>query len=207
MTPHCKLTMNFKSTHYTTKLTTHRKRSNLQTLLTTMMSQNLTHQFLAFPFITQAEDVDSILASLAAKTLNIASGPPYHQTLYAWRLKRSNFRGAAAIMYERLQRLKSTSSKHHNGNALIQCYNLIINTLENVRKEDAYILADQRVDVAGGIGGGGNWGIGQGKKMLKRQIVTLESLRKELAEEMDRADAVENGRFPFVDPVEDMDIL
>lgn len=103
-------------------------------------------------------------------------------------------------MYERLQRLKGKS-----GSDAVRCYLMVVNALECVGKEDAWILAERPGVMVGG--GSGGFAIGQGKKALKRSIVTLDSLRKELSEEMDCMDAVEQGRFPFVDPGEDMDIL
>lgn len=163
-------------------------------------------ELLRFPFVGLADSVDSILTSLCQKTLNIASGPPYHQILYSFRISRNNFRGAASILHERLQRLKTTSSKVRDpaDESLAQCYLMIINTLSSVSKEDAYILAEQRIE---GTGGPPQWGIGQGKKLLKRQIITLDTLRKEYQAELDRVAAIESGQFPFVDPSEDMDIL
>ncbi|KAL6702375.1 hypothetical protein ACN47E_002491 [Coniothyrium glycines] len=180
------------------------QRSNLQTLITTMIAQSRTPELLNFPFATQADDVDSVLLALCQKTLNLAAGPPYHQILYSFRTSRNNFRGAASIMYERLQRLKSTSSKHQDDASLAQCYVLVINTLSSVRKEDAYILAEQKINGPISVP---QWGIGQGKKMLKRQIITLDVLRREYQAELDRTAAIESGQFPFVDPVDDMDVL
>jgi hypothetical protein len=182
-----------------------RKHSSLQTLITSMVSQQQAAQMLRYPFVGLADEVDTILSSLCQKTLNLISGPPYHQTLYSFRIARNNFRGAASILHERLQRLTSTSSKHHDpsDNSLTQCYLMIINTLSSVSKEDAYILADQKVEGAGPP----QWGIGQGKKLLKRQVVTLESLRKEYQAELDRVAAIESGQFPFVDAADEMDVL
>jgi hypothetical protein len=165
-----------------------------------MVSQQQAAQLLRFPFVDVADEVDDILSSLCQKTLNLSSGPPYHQILYSFRIRRNNFRGAASVMHERLQRLKSTSSKHHDPGD--ESYLMIINTLSSVRKEDAYILADQKVDGSGPP----QWGIGQGKKLLKRQIVTLDSLRKEYQAELDRVAAIEGGQFPFVE-AEEMDVL
>ncbi|CBX92349.1 hypothetical protein LEMA_P050550.1 [Plenodomus lingam JN3] len=181
------------------------KRSNLQSLITSMISQSQATELLKFPFVGLTNDVDAILSSLCHQTLNLASGPPYHQTLYSFRISRQNFRGAASILYERLQRLKTTSSKIHDpaDESLAQCYLMIINTLASVNKEDAYILADQKID---GIAAP-QWGIGQGKKLLKRQVITLDSLRKDYQAEIDRVAAIESGQFAFVDPTDDMDIL
>jgi DNA repair protein RAD51/nuclear pore complex protein Nup160 len=172
-----------------------------------MVAQSQTTALLKFPFVGLTDSVDTILTSLCQKTLNLASGPPYHQILYSFRISRNNFRGAASILHERLQRLKSTSSKIHDpaDESLTQCYLMIINTLSSVSKEDAYILAEQRIEGSGGLPP--QWGIGQGKKLLKRQIVTLDTLRKEYQAELDRVAAIESGKFPFVDPVDDMDIL
>lgn len=170
-----------------------------------MVSQTQATELLRFPFVDLADDVDAILSNLCHKTLNMASGPPYHQILYSFRISRNNFRGAASILHERLQRLKTTSSKIHDpaDDSLTQCYLMIINTLASVNREDAYILAEQKIESVGPP----QWGIGQGKKLLKRQIVTLDTLRKEYQDELDRAAAIESGQFPFVDPTEEMDIL
>jgi hypothetical protein len=91
---------------------------------------------------------------------------------------------------------------------------MIINTLEAVGKDDAYILAEGRVDVAlttNGIGSVAGappqWGIGKAKKLLKRRIVTLDMLRKEYQAELDRVEAIEQGQYPFVDVGDEMDIL
>jgi hypothetical protein len=170
-----------------------------------MVAQQQTTQLLKLPFVDLADEVDDILSSLCHKTLNLAQGPPYHQILYSFRIARNNFRGAASILYERLQRLKTTSSKYHDptDESLTQCYLMIINTLSSVSKEDAYILADQRIDGAGPP----QWGSGPGKKLLKRQIVTLETLRKEYQAELDRVAAIEGGQYPFVDNGDEMEIL
>ena len=171
-----------------------------------MVAQSQTTELLKFPFVGLTDSVDNVLTSLCQKTLNIASGPPYHQILYSFRISRNNFRGAASILHERLQRLKTTSTKIHDpaDESLTQCYLMIINTLSSVSKEDAYILAEQRIEATGGPP---QWGIGQGKKLLRRQIITLDTLRKEYQAELDRIAAIESGQFPFVDPMDDMDIL
>lgn len=170
-----------------------------------MVSHSQTSALLKFPFIGLTEDVDDILSKLCHKTLNLSSGPPYHQILYSFRISRNNFRGAASILYERLQRLKSTSSKVHDPSdeTLTQCYLMIINALSSVGKDDAYILAEQRIE----DGAPPSWPIGKARKMLKRQIVTLETLRKEYQAELDRIAAIESGQFAFVDPTDEMDIL
>ncbi|KAF2745213.1 hypothetical protein M011DRAFT_469915 [Sporormia fimetaria CBS 119925] len=182
-----------------------RRSSALQTLITSMISASQTSKLLSYPFLSLTQEVDSILLSLCYKTLNISSGPPYHLILYSFRIRRNDFRGAASILHDRLQRLKSSSSQVHDprDERMAQCYLMIINTLENVGKEDAYILADQRVDV----GGKNKFEIGKAKMMLKRKVVTLDMLRKEYQAELDRVEAIEEGRFPLIAAEDEMDIL
>ncbi|KAF2019028.1 hypothetical protein BU24DRAFT_364414 [Aaosphaeria arxii CBS 175.79] len=179
--------------------------SDLRKLVKVMIQQDQTQALLKFPFVGLVDDVDNILTDLCHNTLNLSSGPPYYEILYAFRISRNNFRGAAAILYERLQRLKTTSSQAHDpaDESLTQCYLMIINTLSSVSKEDAYLLADQRIADPGAP----QWGLGKAKKSLTRQIVTLDSLRKEYQAELDRVEAIENGQYPFLDNGDDMDIL
>lgn len=200
--PHCK---SLQANNITKADISTRKHSSLQTLITSMVSQSQTAALLKFPFVGLIDDVDAILSNLCHKTLNLASGPPYHQILYSFRISRGNFRGAASILHERLQRLKSTSSKIHDPSdeSLSQCYLMIINALSSVAKDDAYILADQRIDDSASA----SWTIGKAKKMLKRQIITLDTLRKEYQAELDRVAAIESGQFPFVEAADEMDIL
>ncbi|KAF2266808.1 hypothetical protein CC78DRAFT_491191 [Lojkania enalia] len=183
------------------------RRASLQTLITAMVRQQQTDSLVKFPFVGLVEDVDAILQHLCQTALlNITSGPPYHQILHAFRISRNDFRGAASALYDRLQRLKTTSSSVHDpaGESLIQCYLMIINTLSSVGKEEAYILAEQRVEDGPGPQ---ILGIGQGKKLLKRQVVTLDTLRKDYQAELDRVAAIESGQYPFVAGSDEMDIL
>ncbi|KAF2120450.1 nucleoporin Nup120/160-domain-containing protein [Lophiotrema nucula] len=181
------------------------QRSALQSLVNTMVKRGEVSALLKFPFIGLIDEVDAALAHNCQNSLNIASGPPYHQILYSFRISRNNFRGAATILYERLQRLKSTSSKSHDpeDESLVQCYLMIINTLSSVSQEEAYILAESRIE----DNPNQNWIIGHGKKMRKRQVITLDTLRKEYQAELDRVAAIESGQYPFVDGGDEMDIL
>jgi DNA repair protein RAD51/nuclear pore complex protein Nup160 len=169
-----------------------------------MIQHSQTPYLFKFPFVGLADKVDDILASFCHTTLNLASGPQYYDLLYSFRISRNNFRGAASILYERLQRLKTTSSQVHDpaDESLTQCYLMIINTLSSVGEEEAYILADQRIDTTQQ-----RFEIGDAKKKLKRQIVTLDTLRKEYQAELDRVEAIESGQYPFVDGGDEMDIL
>ena len=63
-----------------------------------------------FPFLGLHDVVDEILVERCRGVRNIHSSPAYHTILYAWRLKLGDLRGAATALYERLLRLKSSSS-------------------------------------------------------------------------------------------------
>ncbi|OCK76685.1 hypothetical protein K432DRAFT_305825 [Lepidopterella palustris CBS 459.81] len=179
------------------------RKSALATIITTMVAQSRGPALLKFPFVNLYSEVDNVLSSLCQKTLNLASGPPYHKILYSFRISRNDFRGAASILYERLQRLQTTSSKVHSpeDESLTQAYLMLINTLASVQPDQAWILAEQRVDESAMT-----WGIGKAKGILKRRVVTLDDLRNEYQKELDRIAAIENGQFAFAGG-DEMDFL
>ena len=171
-----------------------------------MIQQSQASTLLKFPFVGLSDEFEAILATSCYNPLNLKSSPPYHQILYAFRISRNNFRGAASILYQRLHRLKSTSSQIHDptDESLTRCYLMIINALSSVRPEDAYILFDPRIEEGSNAP---QWGIGQAKDKLKRHIITLDTLRKEYQAELDRVEAIESGQYPYVEAYDEMDIL
>jgi DNA repair protein RAD51/nuclear pore complex protein Nup160 len=180
-----------------------RRKAALTKLITTMVNQSQGPALLKFAFVNIYNDVDSILEGLAHNTLNISSGPPYHKVLYSFRIARNDFRGAASILYQRLQRLQTASSRYHHpeDGSLTETYLLLINTLASVHPDQAWILAEPRVDDSAT-----SWGIGKAKGVLKRRVITLPDLRKEYQAELDRAAAMEMGQFAFAGG-DEMDVL
>ncbi|KAF2088828.1 hypothetical protein K490DRAFT_72530 [Saccharata proteae CBS 121410] len=181
------------------------RQSNLTTLIKTTIAQSQTQLLFSLPFTTLSNDVDSILAKFCKETLNIATAPSYHKFLYSYRISRNDFRGAASILYERLQRLETSSVALNDSNneSVAQCYLLLINTLASVDPEQAWILAEQKVNdrpVKGGLFQGG-------PAVVKRRVLTIEDIRKEYQRELDRMAAMENGRFAFNAEADDMDVL
>jgi len=173
-----------------------------------MIAANQTPRLLRLPFANNAilnHHVDDTLASLAHKTIDLANGPPYHKALYAWRLARNDFRGAAAVLHERLQRLQSTTTTTTTSTiikystsltdpankAVMNEYLALINILANIDPSQAWILADGE-------------GEGEGKK---RRVLTLEDVRGEYQAELDRRAAIESGRFAFVGCGDEMDVF
>lgn len=162
-----------------------------------MVAQYQSKLLLALPFATLSNDVDRILEALCQKTINIGTGPPYHKILYGWRISRNDFRGAASILYERLQRLKAGNSS--KGEEIVQCYLLLINTLASVHADQQWILAEQPSEEP--VVSMKSLTIGKGKPLPvptgARKVITLEEVRQEYQGELDRQSAIEHGRFGF----------
>ena len=134
-----------------------------------------------------------MLEDKANRAVDVHAGPGYHEILYAWRVRRGDFRGAAAVLFQRLER---TERSDHGGRStrddgLLEGYLVLINLLTCVEKGGAWVLA------AGG---------GEGEK-AKRRVVTLEDVRRGYQEELDRRSVLESGRFAFVGGGEEMDLL
>lgn len=163
----------------------------LAQLISTMIAHDASPQFLRFPFPGLANAVDAILEEKAHKTLDVHAGPAWHKILYAWRLRRGDFRGAAAVLFERLQRLQRNSSsrsahgagvhsQQHGSEGLLDEYLVLMNVLACVGEGQAWVLA----------------GAEEGGK--KRRVVTLEEVRRGYQEELDRRSVLESGRFALV---------
>jgi nuclear pore complex protein Nup160 len=168
--------------------------SSLRILVTKMCESSHAHQLISLPFIGLQESVDEILAQKCQGIVDVTVGVPYHKILYSWRIKRSDFRGAAAISLERLQRLLASG----DGDGLLgedgletpvtRQYLALINALSCVDPKQAWILSEEQPKKAA-----------QGIKTLqpKRKVVTLEEIRKSYQEELDRMAAIENNQFAF----------
>jgi hypothetical protein len=101
---------------------------------------------LSYAFASLSRDVDSILASLAYKTLNVLSqtGPAYHKILYAYRVQRGDHRGGAQCLWDYLQRLKTSGEvvRDPSDERIVDAYLTCINALRCCSNEDAWVLDD-----------------------------------------------------------------
>ncbi|KAL1646814.1 hypothetical protein SLS58_002949 [Diplodia intermedia] len=179
------------------------RRSALAMLVKTMINQSQMPLLITFPFTRQLEDVDAILAGLCRDTLSVSSGPPFHRLLYAFRIAKNNYRGAAQILYDLITRLQSSSAalQDPTDESITQAYLTLINTLSLVNEQDQYLLVGQRESE------GGLKGVPEGKAAPRRRLVTLEDLRREYQAELDRVAAMETGRFAFSAGGDAMDVL
>lgn len=159
-----------------------------------MLSNGETAQLLSFPFLpTLHSAIDAFLLKRARST-SLEPNPPdsspkYYEILSSWRLDHKDFRGAAAALLERLQRLQKLSAKPgrlaESGDALLQGYLSVINLLACVPGDGWVLSGGEDADDVIGIGG------------KKRKLVTIKDVRKEYQDELDRRSMIENGRFGF----------
>lgn len=176
--------------------------SSVRTLVTKMCESSYASQLTELPFIGLQDAVDSILAQKCQSIVDVTVGVPYHKILYAWRIKRSDFRGAATISLERLQRLQQSG----DGDKIIgedgletpvtKQYIALINALSCVEPKQAWILSEEPPRK-------GNTGK---NSQQKRKVVTLDDLRRAYQEELDRIAAIQNNQFAFAGG-DEMDVL
>ena len=168
------------------------KKQALRKLLDSCVKQDAVPTLLELPFEGElALEADKMLLETAKKDL--ASGTtsratPAYQTLYAFRTQRSDFRGAAEILYEHLERLRNTPHHHAvqdpEDETLTQVYVLLINTLACCGGDEAWLLADPIPGVH--------------KEGRKRRLVKLADLRREYTAELDKRSDMLHGRFALV---------
>ncbi|KAH8591669.1 nucleoporin Nup120/160-domain-containing protein [Bisporella sp. PMI_857] len=170
--------------------------SSLRTLISKMCETSHVSQLISLPFISLQDAVDEILAQKCHSIVDVTAGIPYHKILYAWRVKRNDFRGAAAVSLERLQRLQAFG----DDSGLEQQYVALINALSCVDPKHAWILSEEP-PIKKTTGGVKN-------EKPKRRVVTLNDVRKEYQAELDRVAAIENNQFTFTGAdAMDVDIL
>ena len=177
------------------------KRSGLKKLIEACVKQGCVPTLLELPFEDDlAQDADKVLLDKAKKDL--ASGPsnlatPYYQILYAFRVQRSDFRGAAEILYEHLERMRHTpthrATQDPEDETLLQCYVLLINTLACCDENGGWVLAEPISGVH--------------REGTKRKLVTLADVRREYTIELDRRSEMLQGRFPVLAGGDEMDVL
>ncbi|TVY53652.1 Nucleoporin [Lachnellula cervina] len=175
--------------------------SSLRKLVIKMCETSYASQLIDLPFISLQDSVDEILAQKCQSIVDVNVGIPYHKILYAWRIKRGDFRGAASVSLERLQRLQQ-SGDGDRGDGLetpvTRQYISLINALSCVDPKQAWILSEE-LPVKPGQSK-------NGEAQAKRKVVTLEEVRTEYQGELDRIAAIDNNQFAF-NGGDEMDVL
>ncbi|KAH0544074.1 hypothetical protein FGG08_001692 [Glutinoglossum americanum] len=183
------------------------KKRAIRDLVAFMCERGDSEELISLPFIGLQDEVDEQLVFHCQNTLSINSGPPFHKVLFAWRMKRCDFRGAASILYERLQRLQaaSTASKDSQNTPVTQGYLTLIDILSSVDPAQAWILTSTRVVDEAAIAKRAKT-ISGNTATLKRKVVTIDDIRKEYQKELDRIAKIESNQFSFIGGMEE-DVL
>ncbi|KAK3937097.1 nucleoporin Nup120/160-domain-containing protein [Diplogelasinospora grovesii] len=130
------------------------QKSCLRKLVEKMCETGQNTELVGLPFSGLQNKVDDILAEKCRLTKDVMHGVPYHQILYAWRIGHDDYRGGAAILLDRLQKLRQMGEGDKVGAAggadndaldtqVTRQYLLLINALSCVTPpQEAYILDD-----------------------------------------------------------------
>ena len=174
--------------------------SSLRALVSRMCESSSASELIDLPFIGLQSAVDEILAQKCQSIIDVNASVPYHKILYAWRIRRNDFRGAAAVSLERLQKLQQSGDgdKTLGGGPgtdgletpVTRQYLMLINALSCVDPKQAWILSEPPPSKPGPSGSGSS-------VSGKRKIVTFDDARKGYQEELDRIAAIENNQFAF----------
>lgn len=144
---------------------------------------------LSFPGMQQA--VDDFLAQRCTSIVDVTHGPPYHQLLYSWRTKHGNYRGAASVLFDRIQKLRlagegdNIAGDDSLDTPVTRQYLLLINALTCVEPKQAWIYDEA------------NYGSKDPDQKARRKLVTLADVRKQYQDELDRIAAIQNNQFGF----------
>lgn len=127
------------------------KRQNVRDFLTALCESRDAKRLASFPCTGFTDLIDSTMETKARNMLDVRSRPAWHKLLYAFRVQHRDFRGAASIIYHRVQFLQNRS--HVTGFnvtdhlEVTEGYLLIINALSCVAEQNAWIIVGH-VDVA-----------------------------------------------------------
>lgn len=170
--------------------------SCLKRLVERMCETSQTSELIALPFSGLQEDVDDILFQKCKSTVEVIRGTPYHKILYAWRITHNDYRGAAAVLHDRLQKLRQAGEADNVSGgvdvldtAVTKQYLMLINALSCVDPKQAWITVEEVSDDEASMSGG------SGKSGPKRKVVTLAELRRQYQAELDRVAAIQNNQF------------
>lgn len=172
-----------------------------------MVEQDQGLRLVSYPFVGLHEEVDEALSEKCQSIMDVITGPPFHKVLYAWRIERGDYRGAASVLHQRLQRLKTANvgSSDPQAKSVTDGFLALLNVLSCVDEDQAWILSSSRTDAdkigAGEAGKGGGTDAKRAKKggmaggPQKRQVLTLKNITDEYQREIDRQGLLLHGGF------------
>ncbi|KAG5438493.1 hypothetical protein PCANB_002597 [Pneumocystis canis] len=161
------------------------KSDALYKLVDMMCGENLSEKLCEYSFFGLSEELDSILYFKAQSMIDVRSNPCYHKILYSWRVKQGNFRGAASIMYDRLQKLRSSSLLKNAGNQeqidIVEGYLALLSALSCVDTSNSWILYP---DIGPICHSNKRIKYSCSNEIKKRQILDITAVRKEYMMEL-----------------------
>jgi hypothetical protein len=137
------------------------------------------------------------------------NGTDYLKILYALRVGRQDYRGAISVLMDRLHVIKKSSKARNDPQAMALRHTLLalINILSCVAPDEAYIVTpvrDSITDTMHIIRDSQGRDMETGWKDRKRIIITLEDVRREYQQLLDKCSRIERGDFVFeADAVDD----
>ncbi|RCI07937.1 hypothetical protein L249_5841 [Ophiocordyceps polyrhachis-furcata BCC 54312] len=165
------------------------RQSSLRLLVDRMCDAYHSTELVSLAFPGMQNEVDALLARRCKSTTDVVHGFPYHQVLYSWRIKRDNYRGAAAVLLDRIQKLRlAGEADRMTGDDVLDTpvtrqYLLLINALSCLDPKQAWVFDE-----------GGTGGLEAGSK---RNVVSLADIKKQYRNELDRIAAIQNNQFGF----------
>ncbi|KAI9661523.1 MAG: hypothetical protein M1831_003045 [Alyxoria varia] len=174
------------------------RKSLLRTLLERINSTSQTSTLLSLDFPPDlAEQADEYLSVFCRSRTATQRGDHTtiapHKLLYAWRIRQNNYRGAAVGLWERIQRIRLEQREGLRGadidEEVGESYLALINCLCLVDESMAWMLVHPITSLQEGVP--------PSEKLGKRMVVTLQDVRREWQEELDRMADLAAGRVPL----------
>ncbi|PHH90928.1 hypothetical protein CDD83_2227 [Cordyceps sp. RAO-2017] len=172
------------------------RQSSLRMLVDRMCESYHSTELVALPFPGMQQEVEAMLGQRCRGTADVVNGFPYHQVLYSWRIKRNNYRGAASVLLDRIQKLRQAGEGDRMAGddvldtPVTRQYLLLINVLSCVDAKQAWVFDE-------GTPGPQQWARGGDDGPVKRKVVSLADIRKQYQDELDRIVAIQNNQFGF----------
>ncbi|KYK55477.1 DNA repair protein RAD51 [Drechmeria coniospora] len=167
------------------------RHSGLRRLVDRMCETYHNTELVSLPFPGMQQEVDALLTQRCRSSMDAVDGLPYHQVLYSWRIKRNNYRGAATVLLDHIQKLKQAGEGDRSSGEdvldtpVTRQYLLLINALSCVDAKQAWIFDEGLPSVDSSADG------------AKRKVVSLADVRKQYQDELDRIVAIQNNQFGF----------
>lgn len=163
-----------------------------------------------------AAQLETHLSSLASKQSTLPSSGlwlksstvDYLSVLQALRLSRDDYRGAMRCLFDRLRLVQRSSHSRVDpqSTSLRHALLALINVMSCIDQNEAYIVADANQDPRLGSAGAKRKAVldndkreEKPAKQRKRIVITLEDLRKEYQQVLDKCSRIERGDFELGD--------